>query len=102
MIGYSLIPIEGAGTPSLDERRSVRMGDACLLRFGLTRPVVMPGTVVTLRAERMWVRVEYALNGHYRGRMMHIPSLFEPFQLRLGDHVTFTAEHVLAIERHTL
>lgn len=71
-------------------RDSLRSGDRVKLLFQVDPPKDWAGS------ERMWVEVISTRNGEYVGRLANTPVALS--SLKLGDRVTFRAEHVAGRE----
>lgn len=78
--------------PGLAERQSLRPGQHVKLMFEFATP---DGPKV----ERMWVKVEQALLGGYRGVLDNKP--LHDGSLKLGAKVEFRPEHVISIHDST-
>ena len=74
--------------PPAEKRRNLHPGDEVKLLFAFDPPVR------DFNVERMWVEVEHAEDGRYRGRLRNNPSYLKG--LTYGDTVEFGPEHVAA------
>jgi hypothetical protein len=82
--------------PSLDERASVRAGQAVKLLFDIeTRE---KGRVIDGGLDRMWVIIRRQCEGGYVGVLDSDPGLAENIRLRPEDEVSVGPEHITEID----
>ena len=85
----------GFSLPSVETRRTVRLGQAVQLLFEITTRQY--GRIIDHGVDRMWVIVKCRSGGRYTGVLDNDPGYSENLRLRAGDVIAFGPEHIIDV-----